>query len=158
MLKKIVIKLGMIVSAILGIILTMMTSEDGFMSGPSLLLYFTIQSNIWMLAIVSLGIYFDLTKREVKQSYYVAKYILTTGILLTYLVFSVLLSPTMPLSYLLSPSNLFLHTITPILSMLDYLLNDKKVELKGQMFYGLITPGYYLIFAYILYGFGVKFG
>src|SRR5690606_10512974 len=156
MLKNIIIKVSVILSAIIGVVLQMDTTSGGFMSGRSLIMYFTIQSNLWIAMIAFVGIFVAIFNKPAK-GFYLIKYILTTGILLTYVVFSILLSPTMPLSYLISPSNLLVHTLTPMLAMVDYLLNDKNIKVRNQALYGLITPAYYLVFSYIMYFTGVRF-
>src|SRR5690606_12109275 len=156
MLKNIIIKVSVILSAIIGVVLQMDTTSGGFMSGRSLIMYFTIQSNLWMAMIAFVGIFVPIFSKNAK-GFYLFKYILTTGILLTYVVFSILLSPSMPLSYLVSPSNLLVHTLTPVLAMVDYLMNDNKITVRNQALYGLITPAYYLVFSFTMYFAGIRF-
>lgn len=156
MLKNIIIKVSVILSAIIGVVLQMDTASGGFMSGRSLIMYFTIQSNLWIAMIAFVGIFVAIFNKPAK-GFYLLKYILTMGILLTYVVFSILLSPSMPLSYLVSPSNLFVHTLTPVLAMVDYLMNDHKITVNKQGLYGLITPAYYLVFSYTMYFAGIRF-
>lgn len=155
--KKTIFKWLTLLSAIIGIYLQMFDSSVDFMGGPSMMLYFTIQSNLWMAVISALGLIIIYKHKEPSNTYYLIKYILLVGILLTYVVFSLMLSPGLPLSYLLTPSNILVHTLTPLFSVVDYLVSDRRLYNKKQYLYGLITPLYYLIFANLMYVMGIKF-
>ncbi|VEU82261.1 Pr6Pr family membrane protein [Acholeplasma hippikon] len=157
MFKKTIFKWLIILSALAGVYLQMFASSVDFMGGTSMMLYFTIQSNLWMAMIAAVGLIYIYRDKEMKEGYFISKYTLTVGILITYVVFSILLTPSLPLSYLLTPSNILVHTLTPIVSILDYLLNDRRIYRKKLYLFGLITPLYYMIFAYIMYAFGIKF-
>ena len=77
----------------------------------------------------------------------------TVSILLTYLVFAVLLTPFMHWSYLISLSNILLHTITAILALADFLLDSYVYATKKRTLVttGLIMPFLYSIFFFIYY-------
>ncbi|MDX9784877.1 MAG: hypothetical protein RBT72_09040, partial [Spirochaetia bacterium] len=76
----------------------------------------------------------------------------------TFVVFSLLLAPLMPKSYLLSPSNLFLHNITAFLALADFWIFDRKIAVKkGTWLLAAIMPALYLIFVLILASTGPRF-
>ncbi|MBH1940925.1 Pr6Pr family membrane protein [Mobilitalea sibirica] len=153
------LKLGVIISCCIGIYYT--AGGKGFMGSSSMWLYFTIQSNAWIAFISFIFLIYDILNRnrEISNRFYILKFIFTVSILLTFVVFAVLLSPLMPLDYLISPSNIFLHNITPILAVIDFILCDYKYESKWtHILYVLIMPLLYVTFTLILSFSGIMFG
>lgn len=148
------LKLGVIVSCFLGIFLQITAKGGSFMSSAPIFLYFTIQSNIWIAVICAVFLIADLARKgrgPVAGWLYVLKFMFTVSVLLTFVVFAVLLAPLMPRSYLLSPSNIFLHDITPILALLDFILFDYRYTGRGRhMFFGTIMPLGYGVFVLLL--------
>ncbi len=136
---------------------------DGIVSSGNAILYFTIQSNIWIL--LTMGVYLVLAIRgyrgqkvEIPRWLALLKYIFTVSIALTFVVFALLLSPFMSLSYLTSPSNLCMHFLAPIAAILDFLFFDGKNPFgKKDVLWTLIPPLYYLVFALGLSFTGIKF-
>lgn len=161
----VIIKSLLIILAICGLVASF---KGGDFMSSSMLLYFTIQSNIWIAAIAAVFIVFDvqriLNKREsVANVWYIVKFTFTVAITLTFLVFSLMLTPWMislgQAAYLTSLSNICLHNAVPILAMLDFFLFDFKFKTNKKSFlYGAIMPIYYLIFALICSFSGVDFG
>ncbi len=136
---------------------------DGIVQSTQAILYFTIQSNIWIL--ITMGFYLVLAIRRYQGHTIVIprwlaliKYVFTVSIALTFVVFALLLSPFMSLDYLASPSNLCMHFLAPICAMLDFILFDSKnVYRKKDVLWTLIPPLYYLVFALGLSFAGIKF-
>lgn len=155
----VILKIGVVVSCILGLYFSCSTNPKATI-GP-MMLYFTIQSNIWIAFICAVFLIIDLlTKgnRNIGNWLYVIKFMFTVAIMLTFLVFAVMLSPLMPKSFLLSPPNIFLHNITPILALIDFLICDYGyVSSKKHILFGLLMPLYYIVFALSLSFAGVKF-
>jgi hypothetical protein len=155
--------LAVFLFALIGV-LTTSFATSGLMSGFSLL-YYTVQSNIWIgvtclvFALLKIISY----KREnslIPAWLYVTKYIFVVAITLTMVVFWFLLAPTLELpSYLVSPSNLFAHTLTPITAIISFLLFDSREYrlIKKHAFLSLVTPLYYIAFALIASISGVMF-
>lgn len=130
----------------------------GFMSKGTIL-YYTIQSNLFVLLISIIFIIVDIKKlkgeKSNQQVFYLLKYISTVAITITFLVFSLLLTPQMILNntgnYLLSLGNLTVHFISPILAIVSFLCFDNSLKIKRRTYlYGLIGPLYYLFLALIL--------
>ncbi|TXT44322.1 MAG: hypothetical protein FD137_1596 [Spirochaetes bacterium] len=95
-----VLKIGVILSAAIGISL-----EAG---RGAIFFYFTIQSNIWIAASALACIVADSRaggKDRKPWALLAFKFMATSTICLTFLVFSLVLSPLMPKPYLLSAPN-----------------------------------------------------
>jgi hypothetical protein len=94
--------------------------------GWSGLLYYTIQSNILVLAMLGALVVktaFAIKRDGAKGSASFCERlsaIVTLSIAVTFLVYWALLAPTMSVSTLLAFSNLQVHGITPLLMMFDY--------------------------------------
>ena len=130
--------------------------RSNFMSG-AYLLYYTNISNC--LIVLLSGILLGLELRSVKAGQQLVfpawlsriRFILTSGILLTFAVFSLLLMPLMRADYLLSPDNLLVHNLVPLLACLDFILFDLFYPPgKHRILSGLILPLAYLLFVIIL--------
>jgi hypothetical protein len=155
------LKSGVIASCVIGISLQLTASGGSFMSASSIFLYFTIESNIWIALICVVFLLTDVFqrgRRRIGAWLYAVKYMFTVSILLTFVVFAVLLSPLMPKSYLLSPSNIFLHDVTPILALLDFALCDDGYRGRWKhVLLGAIMPLAYAVFVLALSFGGVRF-
>lgn len=108
---------------------------------------FTIQSNMAAAGAALAVLIFGLA-RKIPPSWLCAlKFMATTAVLLTWFVFAVVLTPTMPAAYLLSLSNFLLHTLTPAMALADYLLFDRMTgEARKLKWLALPLPGLYAIY------------
>ena len=155
--------LAVFLFALIGVMATSL-GTSGLMSGFSLL-YYTVQSNIWIgvtcLVFALLKIIGYKRKNNLIPSWlYVTKYVFVVAISLTMVVFWFLLAPTLQLpSYLVSPSNLFAHTLTPITAIISFLFFDSREYqlMKKHALFSLVTPLYYIVFAIIASSSGVVF-
>jgi hypothetical protein len=149
----IVLKIGVILSAGIGIF----TQGDY----SSVFYYFTIQSNIWIAAAALVFVIFDINaggRGQIPQALYAIKFMFTASICLTFLVFSLILSPLMPKSYLFSLPNLLLHNLTAFLALADFILCDKNFRSgKRTWLLASVMPGIYLVFALMLSRTGARF-
>lgn len=141
---------------------------SSFMS-KGVLLYFTIQSNITIALICLVFLILDIIgfarKKaiEIPRWLYIAKFLFTVAITLTFLVFWLILVPTLPRdmlgSYIKSPSNLCCHTFVPLFAVLDWLLfNGGYRNKKNDYLWGMAMPLYYLLFSMIAGTAGADFG
>lgn len=145
-----IVKFLVLCSCILGLALHRSSSGGGFMH--SIYGAFTAQSNIWISVICIIFLILDAARIKKPRGLYVVKFMFTSSILLTWLVFAVLLAPILDASYILSPSNIFLHSITPILAMIDFLLFDQEFTVRTKSLWTvLLMPLLYLAFAFIVY-------
>ena len=147
---SILIKLALVSIGVSGIIVTYVSA--GFMSGGTTFLYFTIQSNITIIAITAIYLvdaigvlrgrepYKNQILRHIKLSF-------TVAITITFIVFVTLLAPITGVAYFFSYSNFSLHIIVPILAILDYFLFDTDIKIfKLSFLVGTAMPVYYFFF------------
>lgn len=161
-LQSIVLKSFGVLAGLTGLGLTFLGS-DGFVSSSKALLYFTIQSNLWTLLLMTVYLIHTIRvyrghESQLPHWFGKLKYVVTVSIALTFVVFAVLLSPFMSLSYLASATNLCMHFLAPIAAILDFIFFDHPKDLrKKDVFWTWIPPLYYLIFALSLSFAGVRF-
>ncbi|MBR3674475.1 MAG: hypothetical protein IKN65_09450, partial [Clostridia bacterium] len=97
-LSKIIIKTVLVVVGILGIVFTAQSSA--FMGGGSVFFFFTVQSNIFIIAMALIFLINEIvlliTKKSfVNQTLLFIKYVATVAITVTFLVFFTMLAPLM---------------------------------------------------------------
>lgn len=165
LLFSILIKTLIIVFCVLGVAST--ATGEGYMA-QKLFLYFTVQSNIWIAVISLIFLIIDIIKLkkpnlQIPNILYLIKFMFTVAITLTFLVFSVMLTPTLIVQgtgwYLRTLENICLHNIVPILAIIDFCLYDYKFVTKKSTFvWGITMPLYYLCFALISSFSGADFG
>lgn len=154
----------LIVIGIYGLYINFNSTGD-FMGGSSImLLYFTIQSNITIIAITFCFFILRIIELVIKKSIipnflYLIKFVFCIAISVTFLVFFVLLSPLQKPEYLLSMTNLTVHGIVPIFAIVDFFIFDKEVKFNKVIpLIGTSMPLYYLFFVFICIAEGVRFG
>lgn len=161
---SIVIKTLIVAFCVLGVVFT--AKGDNYMA-QKLFLYFTIQSNICIALISLVFIVFDIIKFKkpnfvVPNLFYIIKFVFTVAITLTFIVFSLMLTPELIIidqaSYLITLENICLHNLCPILAIVDFFVFDKIVFKKHTFVYGIFMPLYYLIFSLICSLIGIDFG
>ncbi len=153
---SLVIKLILAVSAIFGVFLS--ASGKGFMSGKTVLLYFTIQSNLWIAAVCLVGVLMLAFGIRIRDWMYVVKLVFTVAISLTGFVFCFILAPTMKGSAW-NIQNILTHVVVPLLSVADLLIFDSRFSYKLQhSLYTAIPPLYYVAFSAVGYVQGWNFG
>lgn len=141
---SIVCKSIVVVAAIVGVILQTVESAAS-------LLYFTLQSNIWIAATCLVGLAFVIAKVQLKRWMYVVKFIFTVSITLTGVVYCTMLAPFIE-EGAFNLSNTLLHVVTPLAAIADFLLYDYNAEYRWwDSLLGTIPPFYYLGFAGVGY-------
>jgi len=147
------IPLGVATSCFLGIFTHSSMQNGGFMT--AIFKAFTIQSNIWAGSIALIGLSLSLIghKKSLPAWLEPVRFIFTTSITLTWLVFAILLTPTMSLSYLLSQSNFYLHSLTPILSVIDYIRQPGESIPTKNLWTVMIMPILYSLYFFAEYAY-----
>ena len=165
MIKKIIriaILSTLVIVGILGIVFTAQSSK--FMGGASVFFFFTVQSNIFIIAMALLflvnEIVFLIKKKSfVNQTLLYIKYVATVAITITFLVFFTMLAPLMGVDYLLSFNNFSLHAIVPVLAIIDFFLFDIEINLTyPKSLLATIAPIAYVAFVYIGAIFKLQYG
>ena len=159
---RIAILSALAVVGILGIIFTALSSA--FMGGGSVFFFFTVQSNIFIIAMALIFLANEVIqlinkKSFVNQTLLFIKYVATVAITVTFLVFFTMLAPLMGVDYLLSFNNFSLHAIVPILAIVDFILFDTDIHLTySNSLIGTIAPISYVIFVYVGAIFRLQYG
>ena len=160
--ESFVYKLIVIGSLITGIALNIVNTK----SLISILSYYTLQSNIFCL-IVFIGIIISiLAKKKYRKNevYYFIKGAITIAIFITGIVYLIALLPnnfqmefsTTSIEKILA--NIFVHIISPVLVILDYLIFDTKGKFKIWYPLGwLFLPLNYVIYVYTYSANGGRF-
>ncbi len=112
-----------------------------------MVLYFTIQSNIFVVLFLAMEIYNDFLPGRsfpIRSSVHGA---VTLYILITGLVYNLLLAQTWDPQGMVLVINTITHTVVPSLFLLDWILTQEKKSYKFKyVFYWLIYPLLYLGF------------
>lgn len=151
---RITILTALMVVGILGIIFTALSTD--FMGGASVFYFFTVQSNIFIIAMAFLFLGHEIIclinkKETVNQIMLQIKFVSTVAITVTFLVFFAMLAPLMGIDYLLSFNNFSLHAIVPILAIIDFILFDTDINLSyPKSLIATIAPISYVIFVYAI--------
>ena len=157
MIKKIIRMLilsALIIVGVLGIILTAVSTS--FMGGASVFYFFTVQSNIFIIAMAFLFLGHEIIclinkKETINQVMLQIKFVATVAITITFLVFFTMLAPLMGVDYLLSFKNFSLHAIVPILAIIDFIVFDTDINLSyPKSLIATIAPISYVFFVYAI--------
>ena len=144
---------ALVVIGVLGIVFTAASTD--FMGGASVFLFFTVQSNIFIILMAFLFLGHEvislITKKYfTNQIMLHIKFVATVAITITFIVFFTMLAPLMGMDYLLSFNNFSLHAIVPILAIVDFILFDTDINLTyPKSLIGGAMPLYYVFFVYI---------
>lgn len=152
---RIGLNIAIIASCFIGIFLQLLGASNFMGAAQTIFRAFTVQSNLWiaMLAVIFL-VYEVKLKKALPPWFSDVKYMFTVSILLTYTVFAIVLSPVMPYSYLWSPSNWFLHTLTPMLAVVDFLWVIHDTLPRGKkLALAMIMPIGYAVYYLSFYAF-----
>jgi hypothetical protein len=151
LLKALVMILG-IVGQVLGL------SRSNFMSGTHFL-YYTNISNLFVIALMAVLLIrvWRAPDRQLPPWLAAARMALSAGILLTFAAFTLLLLPLLSADYLLSPDNLLVHYLVPLLACLDFVLfPDSPPHPRPRCAWGLLLPLTYFLFSICLTQSGVR--
>lgn len=151
---SLVLKGGIVFSALIGVIFTMLSDGQSATDGLGSLLYFTQQSNLWLAGIALTMLLCGVLERRqnvavIQPWMYVAKLAFTVSISLTGLIFCFVLAPASQGAF--SPwmkENFFTHVLAPILAILDFFTDVGLHKFgKKQTLFCLAPPLYYFVFS-----------
>ena len=92
---SIILKTIVVLSAVIGTLLSYLAGRNSFMGGNHVFMYFTIQSNIAIAIISAIGLYLLLRNKPIGKVWYTIKFVGTVSITLTGVVFGLVLAPTL---------------------------------------------------------------
>ncbi len=155
-----ILKIIVMVSAVLGTILSAAGGRNSFMGGSVVFMYFTIQSNIAIALICLIGLVLLASNKKIGKVWYIIKLVGTVAITLTGVVFCFVLAPTMKTAAW-SIQNILTHVVVPIASIADFFVTGPCIDAeirKRSVFFVIIPPLLYAIYAGIGYVKGWQFG
>lgn len=151
------LKLAVILSAVLGTVLSALGGKNSFMGGSVVFMYFTIQSNIAIAVICSVGSYLMMRDKAISNAWYIVKLVGTVSITLTGVVFVVMLAPILG-DKAWNIQNTLTHVVVPAAAIADYFVIASGSGLRRKdVFYVTIPPLLYVIYAGIGYIRGWEF-
>lgn len=142
-----------LISLLLGIYLNLSNTK----SVTALLSYYTLQSNILCLVFFSILIVLEIRGKRYKNNiYYLLKGAIIVAIAITAIVYRIALAPVgFQMDNLQSAvsnkivADFLVHTLSPILVVLDYFLFDRKGKFKWYYpFIWIIIPSNYALYLY----------
>ena len=155
--RSYILKSIVIISAVVGTILSALNRTGEFMAGKKVFMYFTIQSNIAIALICMIGIYLLMRDKAVGNAWRIIKFVGTVAITLTGVVFAAVLAPTLG-DKAWNVHNTFTHVVVPIAAVADFLVTTAGVGIKRRnVFFVIIPPLLYAIYAGIGYAAGWEF-
>lgn len=144
-------------SAIIGTFLSAYAGRHSFMGGRQVFMFFTIQSNIAMAIICLLGLIFIYKNRPAGIAWQIIKFVGTTSITLTGIVFCFVLAPTMGASAW-NIQNILTHVVVPVVSIVDFFLVSSIFNIGNRsLIFVVVPPILYVIYAAIGYVKGWEF-
>ncbi len=153
-----------------GVLGQLTQGEPGDFMSRSRWLYYTNQSNLIIMLVVAVLLVYDvlrLVRRDhapvAPDALQTVRFVATVGVMLTFVVFSLLLTPEMLRNgqgaYLTTTSNICVHNLVPILAILDFCLFAWPWKTGGRTYLlGAIMPLAYVAFVYIGGPLGLTFG
>ena len=152
-----ILKLIVILSAVVGTILSSRAGSDSFMGGNRVFMFFTIQSNIAVAAVCAAGAFLLMRGRPVPYAWYVVKLVGTVSITLTGVVFTVMLVPLLG-DKAWAVHNTLTHAIVPAAAVADFFVTVSGTGIrKKDIVYVLVPPFFYVVYAGIGYVKGWEF-
>lgn len=147
---------------VLGVVGQIATYGGSSFMSSKLPLFYTNQSNWAIMLIAAVLLVYDVLRlcrgerAPVPPNWLqIVRYAGTVAIALTFVVFSLMLTPQMIMQgkagYLTSLSNLCVHNLVPLLALLDFFLFGYVIDAKrGTFLWCAVMPLYYTAFALIV--------
>ena len=152
-----VLKLIVILSAVVGTVMSAWAGRNSFMGGSRVFMYFTIQSNIAIAIICAAGCFLLARGKTVSNTWCIVKLAGTVSITLTGVVFAVLLAPLLG-DKAWNVQNTLTHVVVPAAAIVDFFMVASGNEIKRKnVIYVIIPPLIYAVYAGIGYIRGWEF-
>ena len=154
---SLLLKMIVVISGLIGIIMSASLGQDSFMGGTHVFMFFTIQSNIAILLIAAYGAAFMLRNKPLSNLFYLIQFVGTVSITLTGMVFCFVLAPTLG-NYAWGFSNVLTHVVVPLAAVIDFFVSGIEGNVQPKNVW-LVTlpPLAYALYAGIGYIAGWEF-
>ena len=133
------LKLVVILSAVLGTLMSALAGRNSFMGGSRVFMYFTIQSNIAAALLCAIGGFLLLRNKGIGNAWCVVKLAGTVSITLTGVVFAVLLAPVLG-DKAWNIQNTLTHVVVPAAAVADFFVVVSGREIKRPNVVSVIIP------------------
>ncbi|MBQ6383268.1 MAG: Pr6Pr family membrane protein [Clostridia bacterium] len=141
------LKLIVILSAVIGTLMSAGAGRRSFMGGSRALMYFTIQSNILIALICAAGLVFLFQRKPADSAWYTVKLVGTVSITLTGVVFAVMLAPLLGASAW-NFQNTLTHLIVPLAAVADFFVTAPGARIpRKRIVWVIVPPLLYVIYA-----------
>ncbi|MBQ9046756.1 MAG: Pr6Pr family membrane protein [Solobacterium sp.] len=151
------LKLVVIVSALIGVLLSAMAGRTAFMGGRRVFMFFTIQSNIAIALICLAGLIMMHRRTKIPAVWYTIKFVGTVSITLTGIVYCVVLAPTLG-RFAWALQNVLTHVVVPAAAIIDFFVTGVASEIPVRnVFWVIVPPLLYAVYAGIGYIAGWEF-
>lgn len=141
------LKLIVILSAVIGTLMSAGAGRRSFMGGNRVFMFFTIQSNILIALICAAGLAFLARNRACGSAWYKVKLVGTVSITLTGVVFAVMLAPLLGASAWTFPNTLT-HLVVPAAAVADFFVTAPGVRIpRKNVLWVIVPPLLYVIYA-----------
>jgi uncharacterized membrane protein len=122
-------------------------NEARFMSGKTVFMFFTVQSNILIAIVCLIGGIMMIKGIKPGQKWYVLKYVSTVAITLTGIVFCFVLAPTLG-AHAWNVQNILTHVVVPLSAIIDFYVSGAETRIdRKAVFLVTIPPLLYAIYA-----------
>ena len=146
-----VLKIVVIISAVLGTLLSAYAGRHSFMGGSRVLMFFTIQSNIAVAAVSAIGLGLMMRNKSISKTWWVIKFVVTVSITLTGVVFCFVLAPTLG-NAAWNLQNILTHVVVPVAAITDFFAAGVSSDIrKRNTFWVIVPPVLYAVYAGIGY-------
>ncbi len=146
-----ILKIIVILSAVIGTLISYLAGRQAFMGGRHVFMYFTIQSNFLIAIICGYGLYLLLKGKEITKIWYTVKLVGTVSITLTGVVFAFMLAPILGADAW-NFQNTLTHLIVPLAAVIDFFVMSGAADIKkSNALFVTIPPLLYAIYAGIGY-------
>ena len=152
-----ILKTIIIISAVVGTLMSSGAGKRAFMGGSRVFMYYTIQSNIAIAAICLIGAVLMLRRQAVPNWWYTVKFVGTVAITLTGVVYCTMLAPLLG-GYAWRLNNVLTHVVVPIAAIIDFFVTGVGGAVpRRSVFLVTIPPAAYAVYAGIGYIAGWEF-
>lgn len=147
--------------SLIGVLISLINAEiDGYSIWASRLLYFTAQSNVWLLITFTILLLYRRIYQKVSTYMLSIKIVAVTQITMTCLVYCLILAPFAPKNFnTWSLHNIFTHVLSPLFAIASLLFEKTKTKIrKTTVILCLIPPIIYIVLSALFSNLNLPFG
>ncbi len=152
-----ILKIIVIVSAVVGIIMSAAAGKAYFMGGSTVFMYFTVQSNILVALLSLIGGILMIRRQKVSNIWFIIRFVGAVAITLTGTVFCFILAPTLKQAAW-NVQNTLTHVVVPVCFVVDFFVTGVLSDIKKRsVIFVTIPPLLYVVYAGIGFAMNWRF-